>query len=119
LAPAPDLGGVDVDEVGATSQGDFVAEGEDAWVGGEVAEDGRVAVGEGGDEGAAGVFVNGGAQAVDVFAEVAPVAVAVDRDGASQNESSCVLDETEGEGGEDAAVDPGVVGVVVFAGFFR
>ncbi len=58
LAPAPDLVGVDVDEVGAASQLEFVAEGDDAGVGGVVDQDGGVAVGEAGDEGAAGVFVN-------------------------------------------------------------
>ena len=73
LAPAPDLRGVDVDEIGATSQGYFVAEGEDAGVGGEVDEDGAVAVGKTTYEGAAGVFVEAGAEAVDVFAEVVPV----------------------------------------------
>ena len=73
MAPAPDLGGVDVDEVGATSQCDFVAEGENSRVGGEVDEDGAVAVGKTTYEGAAGVFVEAGAQAVDVFAEVVPV----------------------------------------------
>ncbi len=85
LAPAPDLRGVDVDEVGAASQLEFVAEGEDAGVGGVVDQDGGVAVAEAGDEGAAGVFVDGRAKAVDVFTEVFPVFVAVDLDGAAED----------------------------------
>ena len=37
--------------------------------------------------------------------------------GASQNESSRVVDETDGVGGEDRALDAGLVGVFGFARF--
>lgn len=68
---------------------------------------------------AAGVFVDVGAKAVDVLGEIQPVAVALDVDGFAENGASSGFDEAAGVWGEDAAVNAGLVGVVVFAGFLR
>ena len=67
LAPAPDLGGVYVDEIGAAAHGAFfrqVAGSSRCW---EVNQDGAMAVGQAADQGAAGVFVDAGADAIDVL----------------------------------------------------
>ena len=49
LAPAPDVVGLDVVEVGAAAQLAFLVEGGDAGVGWEVDQDSAVAVGEAAD----------------------------------------------------------------------
>ena len=66
LAPAPDLGGIDVDEVGAAAHGAFFRQVAGSSCCGEINQDGAVAVGQAADQGAAGVFVDVRADAVDV-----------------------------------------------------
>jgi hypothetical protein len=51
--------------------------------------------------------------------EIQPVLVAFDVDWFAENGASGGFDEAAGVGAEDAAVDAGLVGVVVFAGFLR
>ena len=86
-APAEDLFGGDWDEVGAASQGAFfgeVARGGGGW---EVDERAGVAVEDGRDELAAGVFVEGGAVAGDVVDPVGPVRVALDVDAFAEDDA--------------------------------
>jgi hypothetical protein len=66
LAPAPDLGGIDVDEVRAATHGAFFCQVAGSSCCGEINQDGAMAVGQAADQGAAGVFVNVGADAVNV-----------------------------------------------------
>jgi len=117
FAPAPDLGGVYVDEVGAAAHGAFFGQVAGSSCCREIDQDGAVAVGEAADEGAAGVFVDAGADAIDVFGDFAPVGVAFDVDGFAEDGAGGGFDEAAGVGGEDAAVDAGLPGVVVFARF--
>ena len=57
LAPAPDLVGVDVVEIGATSQLAFFEKCGDARVRRKINKNARMAVAQSGNEGAAGIFV--------------------------------------------------------------
>ena len=57
LAPAPDLGSVHVDEVGAAARGPFFGQRADITDGWVVHQDGAVAEGHAADQCSAGVFV--------------------------------------------------------------
>ena len=88
LAPAPDLGGVNVDEVRAAAHGTFFRQIHGVSSGGVVNQDGAMAVSQAAYQCAAGVFVDVGADAVDVFGELQPVGVAFDVDGFAQDGAS-------------------------------
>ena len=86
-APAEDLVGGDGDEVGLACQGPFFGEVAGVLVVDEVDNRAAVAVEDGGDELAAGVFVEGGAVAGDVGAPGGPVGVAVEFDALAEDDA--------------------------------
>ena len=67
LAPSPDLWGVHMHEIGSTSQGTFFSQVAGSSGGRVVNKNGAVAVSKAADEGATGIFVDVGADAVYVL----------------------------------------------------
>jgi hypothetical protein len=82
------LGGVNVDKVRAAAHGTFFRQIHGVSSGGVVHQDCAVAVGQAADQCAAGVFVDVGANAVDVFGKLQPVGVAFDVDRFAQDGAS-------------------------------
>jgi hypothetical protein len=118
-APAEDLAGADGDEVWLASHCPLF--GEVAGLGGgrEVDDRAGVAVEDGRDELAAGVFVEGGAVAGDVSDPLGPVGVALDVDALAEDDAGGLRGEAGQKGGQGGVEDAAVVGAVVFSRFLR
>ena len=115
-APAEDLVGGDGDEVGLAYQGSFFGEVAGLCFGREVDDCGAVAVEDGGDELAAGVFVEGGAVAGDVGAPGGPVGVAGEFDAFAEDDAGSLRGQPRQERRQGGVEDAAVVGGGVFAG---
>jgi hypothetical protein len=85
LAPTPDLGGVNVVEIGAASQLAFFVKSGNARIGRKVNKNARVAVAKSRNQGAAGIFVQAGTEAIYILAPGEPEVIAFEVDGAPQD----------------------------------
>ncbi len=92
LTPAPDLGGIDVDKVRAAAHCTLFRQVDCASGSREIDQDGAVAVSQAAYQCTTCIFVDAGADSVDVLCQFGPVRVALDVDGFAEDRASRCFD---------------------------